>query len=541
MSLKTRIFLTFSAVSLATCLSGPAKAQTQPNSTPTSSAPALTASSSASAQSLIDKAKQRFKQGETLFREGKTEEARALFDQAVDMLLSAPADVRNHADVQTYYFDLINKVHLLEVGALQSDDDTQETATPSPLDELATIDINKENVEDKTKQIDTDKFGFKFTVTSEVYKFISFYTNGRGRSTMEHGLARSGRYRAMAERIFAEEGVPTDLIWLAQVESVWQPSALSWAKAKGIWQFIPGTGQRFGLQQNGWVDERVAPEKATRAAAQYLKFLNNYFAGDWLLAMAAYNSGEGNVERAIARCGYADFWELHSRNLLPNETRNYVPAILAVIAVAKDQKNYGFNVRPEPAWKFDPVSIDDQIDLTVAANLLNVSEESLKTLNPELKRGVTPPGRYTLKVPAGTKQQFEVAYAALPADQRMRRTPVFDGPDTDTDGGLELASVRPVPAKSSYRTVMVSHKVRRGETLAGVASRYGVSIQEVAQHNRMSSKAELRNGQVIKVPVEKNEGSKYSVRSTKNSKHIAKSTPKGKASKGAKSSARRRR
>ncbi|MBX7221110.1 MAG: transglycosylase SLT domain-containing protein [Blastocatellia bacterium] len=505
MSFKTRLFLTLSAVGAVTCLTPAAYAQTP---APVKQAPPAVSTVSDPAQGYIAKARQQYKQGETLFKDGKHDDARLLFDQAVDTLLAAPAEVRNNQDVQVFYFELVNRIHMLQFGATQ--EVAQSDETPSPLDELASIDINKENVKSDGK-LDTSRFDFKFTVTPEVFKFINFYTTGRGRTTMEHGLARSGRYREMAERIFAEEGVPRDLIWLAQVESVWQPSALSWAAAKGIWQFIPATGQRFGLQQNGWIDERVAPEKATRAAARYLKFLNNYFAGDWLLAMAAYNSGEMNVERAIAKCGYADFWELHSRNLLPNETKNYVPAILAVLAVAKEQKKYGFNVTPEPTWKYDTFTLNDQVDLGVVANLLNVPVDTVRSLNPELKRGVTPPNSFDLKLPHGSRSQFEVAFAQLPAEQRMKRPAAADD-DEDEGDDVQVAAAR--RATPSYKTVMVSYKVRRGDTLARVASRYGVSVKDVAKKNRMSSHAELKKGQVLVVPVVQKAGgkSRYSTR-----------------------------
>jgi membrane-bound lytic murein transglycosylase D len=267
---------------------------------------------------------------------------------------------------------------------------------------------------------------------------------------MEHGLARSGRYRQMAEKIFAEEGVPRDLIWLAQVESVWQTNALSFAAAKGIWQFIPGTGTRFGLRQDGFVDQRCSPEASTRAAAKYLKFLHDYFAGDWLLAMAAYNCGEGNVEKAIARCGYADFWELHQRGLLPNETKNYVPAILAVIAVAKDQKRFGFSITPEAPLQFDTFRTSSQTALAVAADLLKVSPDTLRSLNPELKRNVTPEG-FNLRIPVGTRAQFEVAYNALSPKDRLSL------PGTTPDAG-EMANTK---GRNKYRSENVSNKGNR--------------------------------------------------------------------------------
>lgn len=367
-------------------------------------------------QRLMVQAEQNFKLGEEHFNSGNFDLAKAAFDRAVDICLDSSAEVRRDARFRSFYLDLVERIYRLQLVASQAGNDNQQLYEVSPLDELSKIDLTSEATFTKNT-IETQSYDFNFTLDPAVHQFINFFTNGKGRSTMEIGLRRSGRYRAMAEKIFKEEGVPLDIIWLAQVESVWIPHALSSAAAKGIWQFIPSTGSRFGLKQDGYIDERVSPEKSTRAAARYLKFLNEFFAGDWMLAMAAYNCGEYGVDRAIARCGYADFWELYNRNLLPRETRNYVPAILAVTIIAKDPAKYGFNVQPDPAWDYDTFEIDSQFDLRVGANLLGVSYETLRELNPELKRGVTPPSGYTLRLPKNTREQFEVAFAQLEPSQ----------------------------------------------------------------------------------------------------------------------------
>ena len=216
---------------------------------------------------------------------------------------------------------------------------------------------------------------------------------------MDAGFRRSIRYRELARRIFKEEGVPTDLIWLAQIESGWNPYALSWASARGIWQFVPATGVRFGLSQNYWVDERSDPEKSTRAAAKYLKFLGGRYRGNWELALAAYNAGEGTVDSAIARSGSRDFWQLRS-GFLPQETRNYVPAILAVMTIAKSPEKYGFEIPPAYRERYATQLVAKQTDLRVLAKKMGVSYTSLQDLNPSLQRGVTPPGRHMLHVPS---------------------------------------------------------------------------------------------------------------------------------------------
>jgi membrane-bound lytic murein transglycosylase D len=217
---------------------------------------------------------------------------------------------------------------------------------------------------------------------------------------MEVGLQRSVRFREMAERIFKQEGVPTDLIWLAQVESGWNPYAYSSAAAKGIWQFIPSTGTRFGLSQNYWVDERSNPEKSTRAAAKYLKWLSTRFKGDWELALAAYNTGEGNIDSAIARSGSRDFWRIHKGGYIAQETRNYVPAILAVVTIAKNPRQYGFELPPAYPYRYETRMITNQTELRPLAKKLKVSYGALLEMNPELQRGITPPGKHALRVPA---------------------------------------------------------------------------------------------------------------------------------------------
>ncbi|OYT70198.1 MAG: hypothetical protein CFK52_11760 [Chloracidobacterium sp. CP2_5A] len=400
---------------LAVCGTATTSAQSP---APNPVAPSAVAPAGAAGRVLIATAERHYKRGEEAFRSGQFEEAMRRFAEARAVIEQAPDDIRAGQDVQAYAFELQGRIELLQTGLRQS----ALAGGGAYRDELAALNVSRVSAR-PASELDLSGFDFKFTVTAPVYQFMNFYAAGRGRATMERGLARSGRYREMAERIFAEEGVPKDLIWLAQVESVWQPRALSFAKARGIWQFIPGTGARFGLRQDAYMDERVAPEASTRAAARYLKFLYNYFAGDWLLAMAAYNCGERNVERAIERCGYADFWELHQRGLLPRETQNYVPAILAVIAIAKNQKQYGFDVTPEPPMQYDTFQLETPTSLSVAAELLQVPASELTALNPELHRPLAPSG-FKLRIPVGASERFAAAYAALSPQDRLGAAPV---------------------------------------------------------------------------------------------------------------------
>src|SRR5215510_13595458 len=354
-------------------------------------------SSQAAAQSVIEKAESLYSQGDQAFANGDKEGARKLFDQALDAIITSGTNIGANSRLEAYYRDLVTRIHGHE--ALEGDDHSEKTA-PAPLDELASL-TEKDLATVTTNGVKIyGKYDFDFTVAEPVLQYLNYFVAGRGRSTMETGLQRSGRYREMAERIFKEEKVPVDLIWLAQAESVWRPNALSRSAAKGIWQFVSSTGTRYGLSQTAWIDERSQPEKSTRAAARYLRWLHDHFAGDWLLAMAAYNSGENRVDSAIGKCGYADFWELYKRGLLPQETRNYVPCILSIIIISKNQKLYGFDVKPDIPLNFDTFELPSQTDLKVVADLIGVPYETIQDLKPELRRGTSPAGdRYTIRLP----------------------------------------------------------------------------------------------------------------------------------------------
>jgi membrane-bound lytic murein transglycosylase D len=206
--------------------------------------------------------------------------------------------------------------------------------------------------------------------------------------------------------------------------------------------------------------------------------------------MAAYNAGENRVDEAIARCGYADFWELHRRGLLPNETRNYVPTILAIMIVSKNQHRYGFHVNPDPSLAYETYELPSQTDLRVIADICGVPGEALQDLNPELRRGTSPPGeRYTIKLPKGSKKTFEVAYANLPEDQRVRKVVVAREETAES-------------YRSGYRTQLVAYRARRGDTLSTLSRRYGVSVRELERVNRMSARKSLHKGQTVRVPTQ---------------------------------------
>ncbi len=240
------------------------------------------------------------------------------------------------------------------------------------------------------------------------------------RPTLERALQRGSKYLPGMKNTLREEGVPPEFAYgVPIVESGYALQATSHAGAVGPWQFIRGTGQRYGLRIDGYVDERRDPEKATRAAARYLRDLYDRF-GDWHLALAAYNTGEGNIERIRTNQGCDDFWEMRDRGFLPSETSEYVPKVIAAMEVATSPKRYGIDVVKIPPTKFDTIQISRPISLQAVAQLTGSDVDTIKELNPALKRGVVPPDGYEVRLPEGTRDQFTVALASYREPEPMR-------------------------------------------------------------------------------------------------------------------------
>src|SRR5450759_457242 len=375
------------------------------------------------AEALIAQAEKQYAAGQANYQADHLEAAKQNFDQAFNTLLSSNLDIRNDERLEREFDKIVEAVHELEMAALrQGDGFTEPRSEPAPIDEANDITFPVDpNVKATAEaEIKTTKSDLPLVLNDQVAMFINYFSSPRGRATLERAWARSGRYREMVSRIFKEEGVPQDLIYLAQAESGFQPLALSRAGARGMWQFMAGSGALYGLERNWWVDDRQDPEKATRAAAHHLKDLYNQF-GDWYLAMAAYNSGPGTLQSAVKRTGYGDFWELYRRNVLPKETRNYVPIIVAVTIMAKNPAQYGLDsVVKEKPVPYDTVKIDYPIDLRLAAECVDATASDLLDLNPSLLRLTTPKDReFELHLPAGTADKFQLAVASIPADKRV--------------------------------------------------------------------------------------------------------------------------
>jgi len=360
-------------------------------------------------------------------------------------------------------------------------------------------------------------------VNEYVLTYLNFFQTPRGRAIVENGLRRAGRYRPMIERVLDEEGLPRDLIYLAQAESAFQPTAASRARCVGIWQFAAWRGHEYGLNRNWWIDERQDPEKSTRAAAHHLHDLYDQF-GDWYLAMAAYDTGPGNVQKAIERTGYADFWELYKRNVLLKETRNYVPIILALALVAKDPLRYGIQVTPEPYQETDLVKPGGPIDLRLVAETIDVDVQALRALNPVLLRTVTPNDpNFELRLPAGTADRFLAEIAAIPPEKWVtwRRHRVEEGETLtqiartfhltsaaiaeanglNASSRLEAGQKLIIPATTPSEPALgklTYYRVRKGDTVESVAEQYSVSSADVVKWNHLTSQ-KLARGMRLRV------------------------------------------
>jgi membrane-bound lytic murein transglycosylase D len=348
---------------------------------------------------LIAGVEKEYQAGLANYQAGNIEQAKQNFDNAMNAMLGSSLDIRTDARLEKEFDRVVQGVDQLYPGGTDTDSasdqdasqEPQQQSEPAPIDETnglaPTADAStKAKAEAEIKNTHSD---LPLMMTDQVAGYIAYF-QGRGHGVFERALARSGRYHDMIIGTLKQQGVPQDLIYLAQAESGFHPLAVSRAGARGIWQFMASRARGYGLSHNMWVDERQDPVMSTLAAARHLKDLYAQF-GDWYLAMAAYNSGPGTVQAAVKRTGYADFWELYNRGVLPKETRNYVPIILAVTIMAKNPSQYGFDdVVMEKPEDYDTVTINYPVDLRLVAECVNSTTDELQDLNPSLLRLSTP-------------------------------------------------------------------------------------------------------------------------------------------------------
>jgi membrane-bound lytic murein transglycosylase D len=527
--------------------------------------------SNARVDQVIERANDHFRKAKLNLEDNKRFEARDEFDKAVDEVLMSGLDVRANQRLQTFYLELVERIYReevpmiqtapqqqnataviaqsapnpnaekLEVAQVQEPKPTQigfreQVFVASPEDPLSTAltEQEKQVSESQLAALEQAKnaLDFNFTLNPMVQQFINYY-QGRGRSTMEAGLRRSGRFMKIARETFRREGVPEDITWLGQVESAWGPQRVSWAGASGLWQFVRGTGAQYGLRQTAWVDERNGIEKPTAASARYLKDLAKRYNGDWLLAMAAYNTGALNVDRAISRAGEANYWKIYP--YIAEETRNYVPNILAVIMIAKNPEKYGFHgIRPEAPMSFDTIPVGSSTSLRLIADATGTSVDSIQSLNPELRRDVTPRGEnYNLRVPAGSSKQLAALLKRVPSDRSdsTRVISIVPGEDLQSvanrtgvsvatlqamNSGVDLKTTtrllvpnssirltnwkRSATSDTTSQPALTKVRARKGDTIAKIAAARKLSAVEVARLNGIAPDTELQAGQEIKLP-----------------------------------------
>jgi len=473
---------------------------------------------------LIQQVEDAYARGEADYHKGKLAEAKQEFDRAVDLMLTCGIDIRSNAELQDEFDHIVDQVNALEMEALKQGSGfvPKEEETPADVAENVTFAVDPNIVAKVRADLATTNSDLPLVVNDYVAAFINFFANTqKGHNTLLHSFERAGRYKAMIQRVLAEEGVPQDLIYLAVAESGFQPRAVNRrSRAGGMWQFMPRP--YYGLVRNAYVDERFDPEKSTRAYARYMKYIYSQL-GDWYLSMAAYDHGTGNIQREVEKTGYADFWELYKRHELPRETQNYVPEILAAIIIANHPVQYGFtDVTLDPPVLTDTVTINYQVNLRLVSDLTGAPVDELTALNPSLLRMTTPPDApFDLHLPGGTAALFEQRIALIPEGKRnawryhrvaesdtlasvalkyrvteadlaaANHLRVRDGID-----GVEALLVPAAPVAEPVHTRI--YTARKGETLVTIADRFGVSLTQLRRWNKLTG-IKVQPGQRIYV------------------------------------------
>jgi peptidoglycan lytic transglycosylase D len=420
-----------------------------------------------------------FRLGQRELEQGHFEAAKQEFNRAVDVLLESPYGARTEPRIREHFDRLVDRISTYEVKALATGDGfTEKKYESASIDELLALSTTigtppapAELKDTVASDLQSIKHDIPIPLNQRVLAYIDLF-QGRLHEFIEEGMKRGSKYLPMIQNVFRAEGLPLDLAYVPLVESAFKPNALSRVKAKGVWQFMAGTAAENGLRRDWYIDERSDPEKATVAAAKYLKTLSKIFDGDWHLALASYNGGPGRLQRAMNRTRIDDFWKLAEKpKVLPRETREYVPMILAAIVIARNPGQYGFDFEPEVPHSYDKVTLPRPVDLRRVAEWTDRSIDEIQALNPELRRWTTPvkDDDYELKVPEGTGDIVLARLADAPA--------------------VDLAALK-------------FYTVKRGDTLLTVARKMHVSKADLAEANDLKLTARVNAGQKLIVPHE---------------------------------------
>src|SRR5579885_3046839 len=420
------------------------------------------------ADSLLFRAEQSFERGKRLYQANDIAGARREFDAAIDAILEAssenPSESMDYSRRLDQMKDAIHRFDLAGLGASAAVEEGKFEKAPNEAILVMTFPVDPKLKDRVREQLAATVSQLPLTVNDTVLGYINYFSH-RGHSTIVAATQRSGRYRPMIQRILDEEGIPQELIHLAQAESGFIPRAMSRKAAGGMWQFLAERGRQYGLMQTRYTDDRMDPEMATRAAARHLHDLYTEF-GDWYLAIAAYNCGPGAVEKAVERTGYADFWQLRSLGVLPAETTNYVPIILAMTIMEKNPSAYGLDmVQLDPPLEYDTIRVSGLTSLKLVSDITGMPVSQLAWLNPALIKGMVPDG-YSLHVPKGTGSQVSAALQRFPVERR-----------------------------ASWRY----HRVGGDETLAEIGRRYGVSTSSIMAANNLAA-AQVAEGDGLIIP-----------------------------------------
>jgi membrane-bound lytic murein transglycosylase D len=425
---------------------------------------------------IIASVEKEFTAGRAEWQATHVVKAREHFDRAVGILLDLPEGARGEPRLRATFESLLDRISALDVLALrEADGVTEAKSEPAAIDELLSAALVERpkpaatTAETVAEHLERAGLDLAIVPNDKILSFVELF-QGRLFEFMQNGLARGQRYLPMIRNVFEEEGVPLALAYVPLVESAFKSTALSRVSARGMWQFMLPTAQEHGLKQDWFIDERSDPEKATRAAAQYLKTLHKFFDGNWELALASYNAGPGRLQRAVRLSKKTDYWAItKTSRYLPRETREYVPMIYAAIIVANDPELYGFEVPSAPPLAYETVDVPGALDLKIIAEWSEIDVEDLQDLNPELRRLTTPTGSHTLKVPLGTAATVSAKLAT--AEPTLFRDQDFK-----------------------------FHNVRRGESLSSVARRYKVTLSQLRAANDLTSRSRIRSGQTLLIP-----------------------------------------